>query len=581
MKLQHIKIENLKTTNINVRKKGGKEIDDLLPSIRSLGLLQPLLVRANCEGYEIVAGQRRYHALVKLAEESENEIEPVPCIIMNEGDDAKAIEASLAENIARLPMDEIDQYKAFSALVKQGLSAEDIANQFGITVRLVSQRLAIANLISPILTAYRKEEIGANTIRSLTLASKRQQKDWWALFQSDDYAPQGHALKEWLFGGAEISVTNALFDEANYQGNIIADLFGEDRYFDDASMFWTLQNTAIAKAKEHYLANGWSEVIIFDIGAYFYSYEYCKAPKTKGGRVFVQISPSGEVAFHEGYITKKEAERQERLENGETVEDKPARPELTKVMQNYLDLHRHSAVRCEVLNHQSVALRLAVAQIIAGTDLCTVHADSQKANSDSIAESLAANKAEDRFSNERAIVRRLLGLEDSADYTAGYTLIYRKSDWGVSHDFHTIFAKLEQLSDEEVMKILTFVVAETLPCGSAIVEGLGSMLCVDMAECWSLDDTSTQSVFFDLLRDKEVINAMLKKVGGKATADAHISSTAKVQKNIIRDCLNGTRKGGKTDWQPRYMDFPMRAYTKRGGIPAVEKWKAVKKHYAA
>jgi len=70
MKLQHIKIENLKTTAINVRKKGGKEIGDLLPSIRSLGLLQPLLVRKNCEGYEIVAGQRRYHALVKLVEET-------------------------------------------------------------------------------------------------------------------------------------------------------------------------------------------------------------------------------------------------------------------------------------------------------------------------------------------------------------------------------------------------------------------------------------------------------------------------------------------------------------------------------
>ena len=51
MKLQHIQIENLKTTTVNVRKKGGKEIADLLPSIRSLGLLQPLLVRKNCEGF--------------------------------------------------------------------------------------------------------------------------------------------------------------------------------------------------------------------------------------------------------------------------------------------------------------------------------------------------------------------------------------------------------------------------------------------------------------------------------------------------------------------------------------------------
>ena len=40
------------------------------------------------------------------------------------------------------------------------------------------------------------------------------------------------------------------------------------------------------------------------------------------------------------------------------------KPELTKAMQNYLDLHRHAAVRTELLGHQGIALRLAVAQII-------------------------------------------------------------------------------------------------------------------------------------------------------------------------------------------------------------------------
>lgn len=106
MKLDHIPLEQLKLSTINVRKKGGKEIADLLPSIRSLGILQPLLVRPNCEGFEIVAGQRRFHALTALA--ADGIAEPVPCAIMEDGDDAKAIEASLAENIARLPMDEID-----------------------------------------------------------------------------------------------------------------------------------------------------------------------------------------------------------------------------------------------------------------------------------------------------------------------------------------------------------------------------------------------------------------------------------------------------------------------------------------
>ena len=176
MQLQHIDLTDLKTTTVNVRKKGGKDVADLVPSIRALGVIQPLLVRPNCEGYEIVAGQRRYHALLKLAGENEGQADPVPCIVMDKGDDAKAIEASLAENIARLPMDEIDQFKAFAALVKEGLDVEDVAARFGITERLVRQRLAIANIIPPILTAYRKGDIQGETLRILTMATKKQQQ---------------------------------------------------------------------------------------------------------------------------------------------------------------------------------------------------------------------------------------------------------------------------------------------------------------------------------------------------------------------------------------------------------------------
>jgi len=235
-----------------------------------------------------------------------------------------------------------------------------------------------------------------------------------------------------------------------------------------------------------------------------------------------------------------------------------------------VSLHRHSAVRTELLNHSGIALRLGLAQMIAGSELWTIHADPQKANSDAIGDSVTCNNAENAFSKQRKTVLELLGLEGNAKNT----LVARKTDWLKSHDLHAIFAKLISLSDAEVMTIQTFVIAETLPSGSAMVEVLGDMLNVDMAQSWSPDQT-----FFDLLRDKPAINAMLKQVAGKVTADAHISSTTKVQKKIIQDCLNGTRKGAKQDWQPNYMAFPMADYTKRGGIEAMTGWNAVKKNY--
>lgn len=578
MKLTHLSLDHLKIAPLNVRKHGAKDIADLVPSIRSLGLIQPLLVRPNCEptrgeGFEIIAGQRRFNALTKLA--GEQDIEPVPCIIMEDGDDAKAIEASLAENITRLPMDEIDQYKAFAALIKQGREVQNIALQFGVTERLVTQRLAIANLIDPILNAYRREDISADTVRTLTMASKTQQKAWWALFKDEDaYAPQGYGLKEWLFGGKEISVQNALFDEAEYSGSIITDLFGDDRYFDDAEAFWSLQSAAIAKTKETYLADGWQQVSILDVGEHWSKWEHEKTTMKGGGRVYVHIRPNGEVNCHEGYITSKEAKkRQQALE---ASEDAPTqRPELTKAMQNYLALHRHAAVRNDLLADQGLALRVATAQIIAGSELWNVHADPQKANSESIAQSLTENAAQATFEAERKAVRELLG-QSGAN---GETLVHRRDDYGRSHDLAELFAKLVTLDDASVMRIFTFVIAETLTCGSGLVEALGDTLGTDMSNHWSPDET-----FFDLLRDKEAINAVVKQVAGKATADTHITSTAKVQKSIIRQHLDGTRKPRKPDWQPYYMAFPMHGYTKRGGIEVIESAKpfakALKKNAA-
>src|SRR3546814_4033388 len=76
----------------------------------------------------------------------------------------------------------------------------------------------------------------AETIRHLTLANKAQQRAWLSLFEGDDtYAPRGSQLKAWLFGGGAISVRAALFDMADYSGQIVTNLFEEDGYFADRS----------------------------------------------------------------------------------------------------------------------------------------------------------------------------------------------------------------------------------------------------------------------------------------------------------------------------------------------------------
>ena len=542
MKLDHIPLDQLKPSPLNVRRKGGKDYADLLPSIRAMGLLQPLLVRKNCEAFDIVAGQRRYHALVALAAEvgSEAASEGVPCAIMEDGDDARAIEASLAENIARLPMDEIDQYKAFAVLHDTGLSVEDIAATFGVTVRLVEQRLAIAGLIPVILSAYRREEIRPDTIRILTMATPRQQKDWWKLFKSDeDYAPEGRALKDWLFGGAQVPVKNAIFDLAGYTGGIVSDLFGEDSYFADSEAFWTLQNAAIAAARQKYLDAKWTEVVVFDIGAHFPAWNHRKVPKTKGGKVYVSVTRDGEVTFHEGFLHEKDAMKQAKAEAADNTADAvmAERPECTAAMRNYLGLHKHAAVRTALLQHQGIALRLTVAHMMAGSWLWRVEPEAQRADNEAIATSLAASKAEAQFKVEEAGMKALL------------------EPLGHLPDIDAVFALLLTLPDAEVMRLQAFAMAQTLAAHHSIVDTLGTVLAVDMKDWWEADAT-----FLDLARDKQVLNAMLREVAGDITADAHLTSTAKVQRKIIADCLSGEGRTKVEGWLPRWLAFPAGSY---------------------
>jgi hypothetical protein len=58
--------------------------------------------------------------------------------------------------------------------------------------------------------------------------------------------------------------------------------------------------------------------------------------------------------------------------------------------------------------------------------------------------------------------------------------------------------------------------------------------------------------------------------------------TAKVQKGIIKDFLHGTNgRENKMDWLPPYFQFPPKAYTGRGGVGAVEKWKTAASLFTA
>jgi ParB family chromosome partitioning protein len=548
--------------------KKAPDVSDILPSIRARGVLVPLLVRPNgtAETYEVVAGRRRYFS-AKTVKEEGGEVPPLPCAIMEEGDDAAALEASLIENIARLDPDEMSQYETFAQLAKKGRTVPDIAATFGITERQVTQRLALGNLLPRIREAYRAEQIDAETVRHLTLASKSQQKEWLALFEDEEsHAPMGSDLKHWLFGGQSVSTKVALFPLEDYPGEIVSDLFGEERYFANANLFWQKQNEAITARKAAFVEAGWSDVIVLETGAYFHSWEYEKTAKKKGGRVYIEVTQRGEVMFHEGYLSRKEAARAKRAHDPKKDGQRATadHPEVSSVMQNYLDLHRHAAVRARLLDETGVALRLMVAHAISGSGRWQVRADPQTAKNDAITRSVEVSAAETAFRARRAEIVVLLGLSDDRD-----RIVQGNGD---SYQTVAIFARLLALSDDDVLRSLALVMAETLEAGSAVVEAVGVHLKLDLRGQWQADDT-----FLELVRDRPTINALLASVAGKAVADGNVGSKAKDQQQIIRDCLTGANGRTKVEnWLPAWMEFPARTVTAHGTLKSIAEWERIR-----
>lgn len=170
--LKHIPLDQLKVSKLNMRHGRKKpDVSDILPSIRERGIRQTLLVRKEGKGYGIVAGRRRFFALKEIAKET-GDVSLIPCAVMPENDAAAAIEASVIENIGRLPASEMEQYTAFKRLADEGRSINEIASFFGVTELLVRRVLALASLIAPIRRLYAEEEIDRATIRALTLRAK-------------------------------------------------------------------------------------------------------------------------------------------------------------------------------------------------------------------------------------------------------------------------------------------------------------------------------------------------------------------------------------------------------------------------
>ncbi len=196
-------------------------LKELAASIRSQGVLSPLLVRPlNERSFEIVAGARRYRA----AQMAESETIPVRIVNLT---DAEALEAQLIENLQRRdvhPLEEAQGFRALLNLEEPKYSIEQIAAKTGKSPAYVAQRLKLTELSPAAVEAFYKEEIGvghALLLAKLQPAEQEQalaacfREDWGGGSKSKRILLPVRNLQQWIEHNILLILKDAPFSKSD------------------------------------------------------------------------------------------------------------------------------------------------------------------------------------------------------------------------------------------------------------------------------------------------------------------------------------------------------------------------------
>ncbi|HIT01126.1 MAG TPA: ParB/RepB/Spo0J family partition protein [Candidatus Faecaligallichristensenella faecipullorum] len=144
-------------------------LEELAESIRSVGVIQPILLARSGRRYTIVAGERRWRA-ARLAG-----LDVVPAIV-REWDELKRLEIALIENLQRDDLNPVDEAMGIQSLMEQcGLTQEQAAQRLGKSRPAVANALRLLALPEPILDMLKSGKLSAGHGRALVPLSKDRQ----------------------------------------------------------------------------------------------------------------------------------------------------------------------------------------------------------------------------------------------------------------------------------------------------------------------------------------------------------------------------------------------------------------------
>lgn len=143
-------------------------LKELTNSIREKGIIQPLVLRRNprdADGYEIVAGERRWRAAQRA------QLHQVPAIV-RELDDTEVLEIAIIENIQRADLNAVEEAAGYKQLMDRfGHTQEKLSEALGKSRSHIANLMRLLNLPEPVLEMVRSGELSAGHARALITAN--------------------------------------------------------------------------------------------------------------------------------------------------------------------------------------------------------------------------------------------------------------------------------------------------------------------------------------------------------------------------------------------------------------------------
>ena len=137
------------------------KLQEMAASIREHGVVEPLLVRARGDGFELIAGERRLRA-ARLAG-----LESVP-VVVREMDDREVLEVTLIENLQRADLAALEEATAFARLMDEfGATQEEVAKRVGRSRPAVANTIRLLALPEAVREELRQERLSAGHARAL------------------------------------------------------------------------------------------------------------------------------------------------------------------------------------------------------------------------------------------------------------------------------------------------------------------------------------------------------------------------------------------------------------------------------